>query len=45
MKYLDITTEDKVSALAILEDKKEKSASKKWKDNDGTLSNFCGLKY
>jgi site-specific recombinase XerD len=44
MKYLDITTEDKVNALATLENEKEKSASKKWKNNDGTLSDFCGLK-
>jgi len=44
MKYLDITTEDKVNALATLENEREKSASKKWKNSDGTLSDFCGLK-
>ncbi len=44
MKYLDITTEDKVNALATLEDEKEKSTSKKWKNDDGTLTDFCGLK-
>jgi hypothetical protein len=44
MKYLDITTEDKVNALATLENEKEKSASKKWKKTDGTLSDFCGLR-
>lgn len=44
MKYLDITTEDKVNALATLENEKEKSASKKWKNTDGTLLDFCGLR-
>lgn len=44
MKYLDITTEEKVNALATLENEKEKSASRKWKKIDGTLSEFCGLK-
>lgn len=44
MKYLDITTEDKVNALATLENEKEKSVSKKWRNEDGTLSDFCGLK-
>jgi site-specific recombinase XerD len=44
MKYLDITTEDKVNALATLENEKEKSASKKWKNTDETLSDFCGLR-
>ena len=44
MKYLDITTEDKIKALATLENENEKSTSKKWKNNDGSLSDFCGLK-
>lgn len=44
MKYLDITTEDKLNALATLENEKEKSTSKKWKNTDGTLSDFCGLR-
>lgn len=43
MKYLDITTEDKVKALATLENETEKTVSKKWKEN-GTLIDFCGLK-
>lgn len=43
MKYLDITTEDKVKALATLENETEKTVSKKWKKND-SLSDFCGLK-
>lgn len=44
MKYLDITTEDKVKALATLENETEKTVSKKWKKNDSSLSDFCGLK-
>ena len=43
MKYLDITTEEKIKALATLESEKEKSAIKKWKNVDGTLTDFCGL--
>nr|WP_308743010.1 hypothetical protein [uncultured Anaerocolumna sp.] len=43
MKYLDIATEDKVKALATLEKETEKTVSKKWKNN-GSLSDFCGLK-
>lgn len=44
MRYLDITTEDKINAIATLENEKEKSVSKKWKSDDGTLADFCGLK-
>ena len=44
MKYLDITTEDKVKALSTLENETEKKVSKKWKKSDGSLSDFCGLK-
>lgn len=44
MKYLDITTEDKLKALATLENETEKKVSKKWKKNDGSLADFCGLK-
>ena len=44
MKYLDITIEEKVKALAALENETEKSVSKKWRSKDGTLSEFCGLK-
>ena len=43
MRYLDITTEDKINAMATLENEKEKSVSKKWKSNEGTLADFCGL--
>lgn len=44
MVYLDITTEDKVKALATLESEKEKTVDKKWKNLDGSLTDFCGLK-
>lgn len=44
MRYLDITTEEKINAMATLENEKEKNVSKKWKNNDGTLADFCGLK-
>lgn len=44
MRYLDITTEDKREALATLENEQEKRVSKKWKNDDGTLAGFCGLK-
>lgn len=44
MKYLDITSEEKVNALATLESEKGVAATKKWKRNDGTLTDFLGLK-
>lgn len=44
MRYLDITTEDKIKALATLEDKCQKTVPKKWKNRSGTLTDFCGLK-
>lgn len=44
MKYLDITSEEKINALATLESEKGLSATKKWKSNDGTLTDFLGLK-
>lgn len=44
MKYLDITTEDKVQALATLEDEKRRDVPKRWKSSDGTLLDFLGLK-
>ena len=43
MCYLDITTEEKRKALATLENEKDKTISKKWKNADGSLSSFCGL--
>ena len=44
MRYLDITTEDKLKALATLEDETQKTIPKKWKNKNGTLTDFCGLK-
>lgn len=44
MRYLDITTEDKIKALATLEDENQKAVPKKWKNKNGTLTDFCGLK-
>lgn len=44
MKYLDITTAEKVKALATLENENEKKLDKKWKSKNGSLVDFCGLK-
>lgn len=44
MKYLDITTEQKVKALATLENEKEQKVKKKWKDTSCSLTEFCGLR-
>lgn len=44
MIYLDITTEDERKALATLEYEKDKSISPKWKNKDGSLVDFCGIK-
>lgn len=44
MKYLDITTEEKVKALATLESETEKKTEKKWKNSPESLVDFCGLK-
>lgn len=44
MRYLDITTEDKIKALATLEDETQKTVPKKWKNKNSTLTDFCGLK-
>jgi len=44
MVYLDITTEEKAKALATLENENDKKVSKKWKDPDGSITSFCGLK-
>jgi site-specific recombinase XerD len=43
MAYLDITTEDELKALELLETEEEKSAAPKWKVNDGSLVAFCSL--
>ena len=44
MRYLDITTEDKVKALVTLESETEKGTEKKWKKDPESLVDFCGLK-
>ena len=44
MIYLDITTEDEREALSTLEYEKDKNVSKKWKNMDGSLVDFCGIK-
>jgi len=44
MTYLDITTEEKAKALATLEEENDKTVSPKWKNTDGSLVDFCGLK-
>ena len=41
--YLDITTEEKVKALATLETEEEHNTPKKWRNNDASLSSFLGL--
>ena len=43
MVYLDITTEEKAKALATLESENDKKLSKKWKNQNGSLTCFCGL--
>ena len=44
MVYLDITAEQEAKALATLEDENDKSAPKKWRSVDGSLSTFCGVR-
>jgi len=44
MIYRDVTTEHEAKALATLEDENDKQISKKWKKDNGTLSDFCGVK-
>lgn len=43
MKYLDVPIDEKAKALATLEDEKETVLPKKWKMDDGSLSEFLGL--
>lgn len=43
MVYLDITIEEKAKALATLESENVKTVSKKWKNTNGSLIDFCGL--
>lgn len=44
MRYLDITTAEKIKALATLETESEKKLEKKWRKTDKSLCGFCGLK-
>jgi site-specific recombinase XerD len=44
MVYLDITTDAERQALATLEYEKDKNVLKKWKNMDGSLVDFCGIK-
>lgn len=44
MVYLDITTEEKAKALATLEDENDRKVSVKWKNTDGSLVAFCGVR-
>ena len=44
MKYLDITTEDEAKAIATLENESDKNVSPKWKNSDGSLVDFCGIR-
>lgn len=43
MVYLDITSEDELKALAVLEDENDKEVVPKWKENQNSLTAFCGL--
>ncbi len=44
MVYLDITADEKAKALATLENEKDKKVSAKWKNPDGSLVDFCGIR-
>lgn len=44
MVYLDITTEQEAKALATLEDEKDKSITKKWRNAGSSLSMLCGVR-
>lgn len=44
MVYLDVTTEDERKALATLEYEKDENVSPKWKNADGSLVDFCGIR-
>ena len=43
MIYLDITTEDELRALELLETEEDKAVEPKWLNSDGSLVGFCGL--
>lgn len=44
MVYLDITTEQEMTALATLEGEKNQKVSAKWNPKKDTLSELCGLR-
>ncbi|MFZ2960572.1 MAG: tyrosine-type recombinase/integrase [Candidatus Ozemobacteraceae bacterium] len=44
MVYLDITLEQELKALVTLEDENDKKVSKKWKNVNGGLAGFCGVR-
>lgn len=44
MVYLDISNEAKQKAISTLENEEDKSATRKWKNADGSLLDFCALK-
>lgn len=44
MVYLDVTTEQEATALATLEDDNNSFVPKKWRNSDGSLSSFCGVR-
>ena len=44
MVYLDIMAEEKAKALATLEDENDKKVCAKWKNPDGSLVDFCGIR-
>ena len=43
MVYLDITQEDEVKALATIESESDSKVTKKWRNPDGSLLEFCGI--
>lgn len=44
MVYLDVTLKQVSEALATLETEKDKTVTPKWKNEDGSLVDFCGLR-
>ena len=44
MVYVDVTGPQRLDALGTLEDESESSLGKKWKNRDGGLIGFCGLR-
>lgn len=44
MVYLDITTDDEMKALEILETAEDKKVTPKWKEKGNSLAAFCNLK-